>query len=92
MAETKYQFCGITSQAEGRLAKRRITAMMVINKTKYAEIGRRMRAIPLEKPGSSYEWEELVQKLCVSDDAGLHDIGIKELGELKHKCRANEEK
>lgn len=59
--------------------------MIVINKTKYAEIGRRMRAIPPEKPGSSYEWEELVQKLCVSDDTGLHDIGIKELGELKQK-------
>jgi hypothetical protein len=59
--------------------------MIAINKTKYAEIGRRMRAIPPEKPGPSYEWEELVQKLCISDDVGLHDIGIKELGELNKK-------
>jgi hypothetical protein len=59
--------------------------MIVINKTIYAEIGRRMRAMPPETSGSSHEWEELVQKLCVSDDAGLHDLGIKELGELEQK-------
>ena len=60
-------------------------ASMVTGKAKYAEIGRKIRQIPLEKPELSYEWEELVKKLCASDDAGLHDIGIKELGELNNK-------
>ena len=59
--------------------------MAGINKATYAEIGRKLRAQPLEKPGSSHEWEELVQKLCASNDTGLHDIGIKELGQLQHK-------
>ena len=59
--------------------------MMVFNKSKYAEIGRKIRAIPPEKSGSTYEWEELVHKMCASDDAGLHNIGIKELSELKRK-------
>jgi hypothetical protein len=66
--------------------------MMAMSNTKYAEIGRKMREIPMEKPCSSYEWEELVQKLCASDDARLHDIGIKELGELKCKHLANNKK
>lgn len=66
--------------------------MMVTNKSKYAEIGRKMRGIPPETPGSSYEWEELVQRLCASDDARLHNIGIKELAELKHKRSVNNEK
>lgn len=57
--------------------------MIVINKTKYAEIGSKMRGLPMEKPVSSYEWEELVQKLCASDDPGLHDAGIRELDELR---------
>ena len=56
---------------------------MVMNKAKYAEIGRKIRELPLEKPDSSYEWEELVQKLCASNDTGLHDIGIRELDDLK---------
>lgn len=64
---------------------RRVTAMMVMNKTKYAEIGRKMREIPLETHMSSYEWEELVEKLCASDDAGLRDIGAKELYDLLHR-------
>jgi hypothetical protein len=59
------------------------SAMMVINKAAYAEIGRRMRMIPLEKPASSHEWEELVEKMCSSDDDSLHNRGIKELNELK---------
>ena len=59
--------------------------MMVMNKTKYAEIARIMREIPLETHMSSYEWEELVEKLCVSDDAGLRDIGAKELYDLLHR-------
>jgi hypothetical protein len=66
--------------------------MTCMSKTKYVEIARKMREIPLEHPDSSYEWEELVQKLCDSDDAGLHDIGIRELGELKHKRTATNEK
>ena len=57
--------------------------MMVMNHSKYAEIGRKMRELPLEKHGSSYEWEELVQKLFASDDAELHGIGIRELNSLK---------
>jgi len=63
---------------------------MDINKLKYAEIGRKMREIPLEQPASSYEWEELVEKLCDSDDAGLHDIGVKELYELLHRRPAKD--
>ena len=59
--------------------------VMVINKAKYAEIGRQMRALPPDKPGTTYKWEELVNKMCASDDAGLHDIGIKERYELQHK-------
>jgi hypothetical protein len=64
---------------------RMVTAMMDMNKTIYAEIGRKMREIPLETHMSSYEWEELVEKLCASDDAGLRDIGAKELYDLLHR-------
>jgi hypothetical protein len=53
--------------------------------TKYAEIGRKIREIPQERPVSSHEWEELVQRLYSSDDTGLHDIGVRELSELLHK-------
>jgi hypothetical protein len=58
--------------------------------TTYAEIARRIREVPLDKQGSSYEWEELVQKMCASDDTDLQDIGNKErdvLGKIdtKHK-------
>jgi hypothetical protein len=60
--------------------------MNEMNTSKYTEIGRKMREIPLEQPGSSYEWEELVQKLCASDDAGLHEIGVRELEILRQKC------
>ncbi|MBL0224215.1 MAG: hypothetical protein IPQ16_01135 [Geobacteraceae bacterium] len=59
--------------------------MTVVNKSKYIEIGRRMREIPLEKHVSSYEWEELVQRLCASGDAGLRDVGVKELYDLLNK-------
>lgn len=58
---------------------------MPFNKDTYAEIGRKLRELPPEQPEPSYEWEELVENLCASDDSGLHDIGIKELGKLKHK-------
>jgi hypothetical protein len=44
----------------------------------YARIARKIREIPLDKPDSSYEWEELVQKMCDSEDAGLQEIGHKE--------------
>lgn len=54
------------------------------NLTKYAEIGRKLRQLPQESHISSYEWEELVQKLCSSDDDGLRNIGAKELYELLH--------
>lgn len=59
--------------------------MIVINRTKYAEIGRQIRALPPEKPGTTYKWEELVNKMCASDDAALHDVGIKERDELHRK-------
>lgn len=52
---------------------------------KYAEIGRKMRAIPPETHASSHEWEELVQKMCASDDAGLQVIGHREHEVLNHK-------
>ena len=61
---------------------------MAMSKSVYAAIGRKIREIPLEKPVSSYEWEELVQKLCSSDDAGLHETGIKELGKLENSRTA----
>ena len=60
--------------------------MACLKNTKYVEIARRMREIPLEQLGPSYEWEELVQKLCASDDAGLRDIGMRELEILRQKC------
>ncbi|MDU0459226.1 MAG: hypothetical protein RW306_10905 [Geobacteraceae bacterium] len=60
--------------------------MTVVNKRRYAEIGRRIRDVPLEYAGISYEWEELVQKLCDSEDAGLHGIGVRELELLRIKC------
>jgi hypothetical protein len=66
-----------------------ITSMVAMNRTIYSEIGRRMRELPLEKPVSSYEWEELVQKMCASGDAGLRDIGAKELYDLLHRRPVN---
>jgi hypothetical protein len=65
---------------------------MVMNKATYAEIGRKIRELPLEKAGMSYEWEELVQKLCASNDAGLHDIGLRELVDLKIRQSASNKK
>jgi hypothetical protein len=61
--------------------------MIAIDKTKYAEIGRQMRALPPEKSSIPYKWEELVNKMCESDDAVLHNVGIKERDELQHKQR-----
>ncbi len=49
----------------------------------YAEIARKMREVPLGRQGSSYEWEELVEKMCASDDADLQNIGNKEHDALK---------
>ena len=59
--------------------------MMAINKIKYAEIARKMREMPPERHFLSYEWEELVQKLFESDDAGLHGIGVREQRKMRHK-------
>lgn len=59
--------------------------MMVINKTTYAEIGRKLRALPPEKTVASHEWEELVEKMCASVDDELHGTGVKELNELKKR-------
>ncbi len=54
---------------------------------KYSEIGLRLRAIPLERHIPRHEWEELVDKLCASEDAALHDIGIKERNALRIVAR-----
>lgn len=59
--------------------------MASMNMTKYEEIGYRLRQLPPEKHMTSYEWEELVQRLCSSDDTGLHDIGIRERDELRQQ-------
>ena len=59
--------------------------MTAANKVMYTEIGQRLRELPQERPFSSYRWEELVQRMCASDDAGLHDIGLKELDELNRR-------
>lgn len=64
---------------------RKGTLMLGINKTKYAEIGRKMRELPIEKSAASYEWEELVERMCASGDIRLHDIGNRELDELRRK-------
>jgi hypothetical protein len=60
--------------------------MMKTGKTEHAEIGHRMRGIPRKQPGTSYEWEELVKKLRVSDDDGLRDMGVRELKILQQIC------
>ena len=64
--------------------------MVSIKKEKYAEIARKMKAIAPEKCYSSHEWEELVQKMCTSDDVGLQDIGHKEhefLNKNNSRCK-----
>ena len=60
--------------------------MMSMKKQKYAEIGRKIRDIQPETTGPSYEWEELVQKLCTSDNPALSAIGARELEILHQKC------
>ena len=57
--------------------------------TKYIEIGQKMREIPLETHVSSHEWEELVERLCASDDDELRDIGAKELYDLLRQRSVN---
>jgi hypothetical protein len=59
--------------------------MTNMNLTKYAEIGIKLRQMPLESHIPSHEWEELVQKLCSSDDDRLREIGNRELYELHNK-------
>jgi hypothetical protein len=58
----------------------------------YAEIARRIREVPLDRQGSSYEWEELVQKMCASDDADLQNIGNKEHDVLEQINSKHKEK
>mgnify|MGYP001285191836 CR=1 FL=1 len=58
----------------------------------YAQIARKISEIPIDKHGSSYEWEELVEKLCASEDAGLQEIGHKEHDELEQTHTKHEEK
>jgi len=57
--------------------------MIYINKAKYAELASHVKTLPPEKARSTHEWEEVVHKMCDSDDNALHDIGVKELDELK---------
>ncbi|MDD2850876.1 MAG: hypothetical protein PHY09_03130 [Desulfuromonadaceae bacterium] len=57
-----------------------------MNNQTYAEIARKMRQLPLEKNVLSYEWEELVEKMCAADDSSLRTIGLIELEELKRSC------
>lgn len=59
---------------------------------KYAQIARKVREIPFDKHGSTYEWEELVEKLCASEDAGLQKIGHKEHDVLEQTLTKHEEK
>jgi len=56
--------------------------MAATNNKIYAAIARKISKIPLEKADTNHKWEELVQKLCNSNDSTLHDIGIKERNEL----------
>jgi hypothetical protein len=58
----------------------------------YAEIARKIREVPLDKPGSSYEWEELVEKMCASEDTDLQNIGNKEQDILKQTYTKRQEK
>lgn len=51
----------------------------------YADLAKKLREIPPEHPCSSYEWEELVRKLCLSTDDTLHNIGEVEMESLKGK-------
>ena len=55
------------------------------NISRYTEIGRKIRTIVPDKFSPAYEWEELVQRMCASQDANLRAIGSKEREELK--CR-----
>ena len=57
--------------------------MIYINKAKYAELASHVKTLPQEKTVSTHEWEEVVHKMCASDDTTLRDIGVKELNELK---------
>jgi hypothetical protein len=59
--------------------------MAAINFTTYADIGRRLREIPLDTHISSYEWEELVYKMCASQDSALREMGTRELNSLRIK-------
>jgi hypothetical protein len=59
--------------------------MECTNRSMYKDIARKIREIPQERNCTSYEWEELVKKMCDSDDAGLRDIGARELEILRLK-------
>lgn len=58
--------------------------MKGIKEETYAQIARKVSEIALDNLGSSYEWEELVQRMCDSEDAGLQVIGHKEHDVLEH--------
>lgn len=63
--------------------------MSNIDKSIYIEIGDRLSEISPERHLSSHEWEEMVQKLCASDDAGLRNVDVKELYDLLNKRPPN---
>ena len=56
--------------------------MSALNMSKYHEISQKLRDVPIDTHVSSYEWEELVEKLYSSENEGLHEIGARELYEL----------
>lgn len=44
----------------------------------YAAIASKLRTLPLDTPSMRYEWEELVTRLCASNDDVLREIGMQE--------------
>lgn len=60
--------------------------MVDTNRSTYEQLAQKIREMPVEKSCDDYKWEELVQRLCVSKDGRLHDIGVRELEVLRQKC------
>ena len=59
--------------------------MIYINKAKYVELAKHVRTLPQEITVSTHEWEEVVHKMCTSEDADFRDLGFKELNDLKRR-------
>lgn len=56
------------------------------NKITYEKIAQKIRELPMETPCPNYKWEELVQRLCDSEDESLRNIGVRELEAIRQKC------